>query len=280
MRKHKIIKIIILLLIVIILPVVSKVQTQAVSRQIFITVKINGHIINMDSLPYIKDQRTMVPIRFVAESLNADVEWFGKEKKAVIKDTDKVIELVIGSNKITVNGEEKIMDTTVELVNGRTMVPIRFVAENMDCTVKWDGLTYTALISRENAVVPASCISNRSYTDEDIIWLARIVDVEARGLSMEARLAVANVVLNRRDSSKFPGTIYGVIFDKEYTVQFPPAHKDGFRELVPTSDSVIAAKMALEGINNISSSLYFNNAPFKGKEKDLYKIIDGEYFYY
>src|SRR5690554_1003352 len=128
MRKHKIIKIIILLLIVIILPVVSKVQTQAVSRQIFITVKINGHIINMDSLPYIKDQRTMVPIRFVAESLNADVEWFGKEKKAVIKDTDKVIELVIGSNKITVNGEEKIMDTTVELVNGRTMVPIRFVA--------------------------------------------------------------------------------------------------------------------------------------------------------
>jgi spore germination cell wall hydrolase CwlJ-like protein len=89
------------------------------------------------------------------------------------------------------------------------------------------------------------------------------------------------VVLNRKKSPYFPDTIHDVIFEVDTGyVQFPPAHRSGFRETEPDNKSIIAAKMALEGINNIGDCLYFNNRPFKGKDKDLYKIIEGEYFYY
>lgn len=280
MKKIGFIKISVLLLIVFCISIASTVQTQALSRQIYITIKTNGNCITMDTLPYIKNNRTMVSIRFVAEALNADVEWAGKERKVIIKDDEKTIELFIGSSKILVDGVEYQMDTKAEIVNSRTMVPIRFVAENMNCTVEWDSFTYSVLIIRDDAVIPASYVYNRRYSDEDIIWLARIVTVEARGLSIDGKVSVANVVLNRKASTDFPNSVYNVIFDKEYAVQFPPAYKDGFRESVPTSDSVIAAKMALEGINNISTCLYFNNNPFKSKADDLYKIIEGEYFYY
>ncbi len=280
MKKLRVIKTLTALIALFIMGIVFVGQAQSLSRQIFITVKINGKCVTMDTLPYIKNSRTMVPIRFVAEALNADVEWDGQERKVYINYNKKNIELFIGSNKITVDGIEHLMDTKAEIVNRRTMVPVRFVAENMGCSVEWDAMTYTVLIYRDNAVIPASYINNRNYSDEDIIWLARIVTVEARGLSIDAKVAVANVVLNRKRSTDFPNSIYNVIFDRKYSVQFPPAHKSGFKESIPASESIIASKMALEGINNISACLYFNNAPFKGKADDLYKIIEGEYFYY
>lgn len=70
--------IVFLLVFSVIISITSK--TFAISRQIFITVRINGNIIAMNTLPYIKDNRTMVSLRFVAEALNCDVEWIGEER--------------------------------------------------------------------------------------------------------------------------------------------------------------------------------------------------------
>ncbi|MGI6778914.1 MAG: stalk domain-containing protein [Acetivibrionales bacterium] len=254
--------------------------SNALERIVFITVKLNGNVIKMDVLPYVKDNRTFVPVRFVAEALNANVEWIGEEKKVIITSEDKTIEMFQDSNELVVNGEKQLMDTVVEVLEGRTMVPVRFAAENLDCSVEWDEPTYSVLINKEGAVVPAANIQDRTYTDDDIIWLSRIVSVEGSGLSMDGKLAIANVVLNRKASPDFPDTVYDVIFAKGNSVQFPPAHKEGFNELLPSDDCIIAAKMALEGINNIDKCLYFNNAPFNSRSDKLYKIIDGEYFYY
>lgn len=250
------------------------------SEILFITLKINGQPIYVDTNPYIKQNRTFVPIRFIAEAFNMDVEWIQDEKKAVLKDESITIEMWLDSDRILVNGEEIILDAGIEGKNGRTMVPIRFFAELMGFTVAWDDSTYSVLMNKEGADIPASSLLNRPYTDEDIIWLARIVHVEGRDLSLEGKVAIANVVLNRTKCPDFPNTVYDVIFDTEYSKQFPPAHKPGFTEMVPDKTCVIAAKMALEGINNIDKCLYFNNKPFKGKADDLYKVIDGEYFYF
>lgn len=252
----------------------------AFSEQLFITVKINGQPIFMDANPYVRNDRTFVPIRFVAEAFQMEVEWFQEEKKAVLKNDTKTIEMWIGSDRLLVNGEEVPMDVCIDAVDGRTMVPIRYFGQLMDFKVYWDDLTYSVNLVKEGAEVPADKLFKRPYTDEDLIWLARIVDVEAQGLSLECKVAIANVVLNRKKSPDFPDTIYGVIFDTKYSKQFPPAHRSGFPERVPEKSSIIAAKMALEGINNIDKCLYFNNKPFKNKKNDLYKVIDGEYFYY
>lgn len=264
-----------------IISVFTGTHSSALSEQLFITVKINGQPIFVDTNPYIKQGRTFVPIRFVAEAFNMEVDWIQDEKKAVLKNEETTIEMWLDSNRLVVNGDEKEMDVCIEGVEGRTMVPIRHFAEILDFTVKWSDLTCSVELVKEGVEVPASSLMNRSYTDEDLMWLARIVDVEAHNLGIDAKVAVANVVLNRKKSPSFPNTIYGVIFDTKYSKQFPPAHRSGFNDRVPNKSSVIAAKMALEGINNIDECLFFNDEPFKSKKKDeLYKVIDGEYFYY
>lgn len=274
-------------------------EASALTEQIFVTVKVNDKCIKMDTEPYIKDGRTYVPVRFVAEALGSKVEWIPEEKEILIcentKDKDsktelsetvagtvyanenEAIKLEIGSKEVLAYGQKKEIDVAAELVNGRTMVPLRFVSENLGCDVIWDELTYSVLIYRDDIAVPQQCIENRSYTDEDLLWLARIVHVEVKGLSVNGRVAVANVVLNRVKNPKFPNTIYDVI---HASGQFPPVKKAGFKTLVPSKECIIAAKMALEGINNVENCLYFNNVKFKSKNVTLYKRIDGEYFYY
>lgn len=252
-------------------------HAQELTEQLFITMKINGIPIFTDTNSYVRQNRTLVPIRFVAEAFSMNVEWDGEEKRITLSDDEHTVQLWIDSNKLIVNDEEILMDVNVEGHNGRAMVPVRYLAELKGYEVRWDDSTLSVEMNKEGAEIPASCISSRAYTDEDLLWLARIVHVEGRYLSLDAKVAIANVVLNRTKHPDFPNTIYDVIFAKN---QFPPAHKPGFKELTPDRSCVIAAKMALEGINNIDKCLYFNNRPFKNKSKDLYKQIDGEYFYY
>ncbi|TYQ16555.1 UNVERIFIED_CONTAM: copper amine oxidase-like protein [Acetivibrio alkalicellulosi] len=249
------------------------------SEDVFITVKVNDNYIKMDVQPYIKDDRVFVTLRFVAEALRAQVDWDEEEKKVTVIYDDNEIEMFIDESTFFVNGNEKTMDTTISITDGRTMVPIRFITENFNCSVEWDQLTYTVIIEKEDIDISEDYIYERPYTDEDLMWLARIIHVEGKGLSINAKVAIANVVINRKESSRFPNTIHDVIFDKAYSVQFPPAHRQGFKELDPSECCIIAAKMSLEGVNNIEGALFFNNRPFTSSRVTLFEIIDGMYFY-
>ena len=104
----------------------------------------------------------------------------------------------------------------------------------------------------EPSVPPAS------YDENDVYWLARIIEAEAGGESGEGKLAVANVVLNRVASNSYPDTIYDVIFDTKYGTQFEPT-SNGAIYNTPSEESIEAAKRALSGENNIGGALYFYN---------------------
>ena len=82
------------------------------------------------------NNRTMVPIRVIAETLGAEVEWLVAENTVTIEQEDKVINLVIGELLPS-------LDTTATIINGRTMVPLRYISENLGATVTWFGLTET-----------------------------------------------------------------------------------------------------------------------------------------
>lgn len=251
-------------------------QTYALTEQIFISVKVNADNIKIDSPPYMKNNRTYVSLRNIAEALGADVAWVAEDNKVIVANETKSIEMFPGKEEFYVNSEAKKMDVAAEIANGRIMVPIKFIAENLDCKVKWDESTYTVFISKEGITVPPDHVLKRSYTDTDLLWLARIVHVEVKGMSINTKLAVANVVLNRAKSPSFPNTIYDVIYAPN---QFPPAHKASFKTLTPSRECVIAAKMALEGVNNVGKCYFFNDHPFKSSGVSLYKRMDGMYFY-
>ena len=113
-----------------------------------ITVKVNDTVIRFpDQKPIIQNERTLVPIRFVAEALGYDVDWNEKDNTAVIED-GKII-LYIGTNKAKINGKSVTLDVASTVVRDRTMVPLRVIAETLDCSVDWIGETKTILINQK-----------------------------------------------------------------------------------------------------------------------------------
>lgn len=179
-------------------------------------------------------------------------------------------------------GEETLpLPVAVSLRDSRTMVPVRALARALELEVRYDPKTCTATIlspdqpsggtqkpeqqPEQTPSVPSAPSApsepsdpSASYDENDVYWLARIIEAEAGGESGEGKLAVANVVLNRVASGSYPDTIYDVIFDTKYGTQFEPT-SNGAIYNTPSEESIEAAKRALSGENNIGGALYFYN---------------------
>ena len=96
------------------------------------------------------------------------------------------------------------------------------------------------------------------YDADVLYWLSRIISAESRGESLIGQIAVGNVVLNRTRSTDFPNTVYDVIFDTKFGVQFTPILNGTIYD-PPCESSVIAAKICLEGYSISDKIVYFLN---------------------
>ncbi len=195
---------------------------------------------------------------------------------------DTEIEIAAGSNKALVNGKEVKLDAAARIVNDRLLVPIRFVGESFGAEVSWDSKTYTVVMQKDGHSVDMSLVDT-SYAENDLNWLAKIVHAEAQGESDEGKTGVANVVLNRVESSEFPNTVYDVVFDRQYGVQFTPI-ANGAIYNDPARESYAAAKKALKGENVVGDSLYFCNPAISTNfwimnNRTFYKTIGKHDFY-
>lgn len=103
----------------------------------------------IDVAPYIKDNRTYVPVRYLAYSLGVlqdGVVWDGSTQQVGIIKDDTQINLTIGNATMTVNEEPVTMDVAPEITNNRTFLPVRWVAEALGATVEWNDSTRQATI--------------------------------------------------------------------------------------------------------------------------------------
>lgn len=89
-------------------------------------------------MPKIINDRTLVPVRFIAESLGGEVSWNDAKKKVGITLNGKTIELVLGKAEISVNGRTNTLDVPAQSIEGRTMLPLRAVTEALGMDVFWD----------------------------------------------------------------------------------------------------------------------------------------------
>ena len=104
------------------------------------SIKVNDNAVDFpDAKPFIdNNDRTQIPIRAVAEMLDSEVAWDDTSKTAKITSkTGDIVTLTIGSDIMTVNGENVKMDTTAIIKDERTYIPVRFVAEVLGLTVEW-----------------------------------------------------------------------------------------------------------------------------------------------
>ena len=104
-----------------------------------IKVLVNGTRYYTDPLPYIKNDRTMVPMRRVFEILNADVQWNNEERSVTATKGSDIIKLYIGSSTAYKNGEAMKLEAAPEiLASAGRHGSLRFVAEALSCSVDWD----------------------------------------------------------------------------------------------------------------------------------------------
>lgn len=111
-----------------------------------IKVNLNNEFLVFDVPAKIISDRTMVPLRFIFEKLNAKVTWVDETREIILKGDDTDITLQIDSNIALVNGEETEIDVPPVIDNGKTLIPIRFLAENLGYDVEWNQEQQMAVI--------------------------------------------------------------------------------------------------------------------------------------
>lgn len=133
-----------------------------------INVFVNASEIEFDVEPTIIDGRTMVPLRAIFEALGASVEWDNETRSVTSVKGGTYVSLSIDSNVINVNGVDKALDVPAQIVQDRTLVPVRAISEAFDCSVEWVNETRSVLIyTSTQVIVDVSSIphyTNSPYT--------------------------------------------------------------------------------------------------------------------
>lgn len=103
-----------------------------------IKVIVDGIVVNFDVQPQIIDGRTMVPLRAIFEALGATVNWNESTKTITANKGDLFVKCAIGSYSMDTSSGTKTIDVPPTIINSRTLVPARFIAEGFNCDVQWD----------------------------------------------------------------------------------------------------------------------------------------------
>lgn len=220
-----------------------------------------------------------IPVRAYFTALGASVSYNSASRTMTVKAAGLDLSLTDGGYVIYAN-DRPIFNFTPNVVmsNGRMYAPASSLMKITGQRVEVGGGrasiggTYSPLAHAKTY-----------YRDDEVFWLARIITAEARGESLLGQIAVGNVIMNRVASKLYPSTIYGVIFDRKWGVQFSPI-LDGSIYNTPTYTATLAAKIILEGTRLSSDSLFFLNpvtaqSSWIVKSREYLYTIGGHDFY-
>ena len=215
------------------------------------TLRVNGAPVDASG-SYVHQNTTYVPLRTITEALRPDAEVDWVKDRAVVRAEGLKLTARPGDAYIEANGRTLYAKDGVHLKAGRTLVPVRVLAEALGATVDWNPATGVVSVNGGG-----SATTQPDYNREDkLYWLSRIINAESGNQVLEGRIAVGNVVMNRVNSPKFPNNIYDVLYQKN---QFSPA-SSGSLKRTPNEGSVIAAKLVLDGAQVVPNALFFSRA--------------------
>lgn len=129
-------------------------QKNASSEIPDIKIIMNGSQLYTDVAPFIQEGRTLVPMRAIFEALDTEVTWDDTTKTATAKNDNTVISITNNSKTVLVDGKEVALDVPATIVNGRFVVPVRFISETFGATVDWNGIKRIITITGGKALYP------------------------------------------------------------------------------------------------------------------------------
>ncbi len=155
MIKHN--KILLKIILTIMFVFCISISAVAANEDIVVSLQIGNPIMQVNGVqteiddgravaPIVNNGRTLVPIRAIIEAFGGKVSWDNNTRTATLKMDDDVIKLTIDSTTAYLNNKKTILDVAPCAVNGRTMLPIRFVAEGFNLGVSWNNRTQTVCI--------------------------------------------------------------------------------------------------------------------------------------
>lgn len=119
-----------------------------------VTVTVNNETLQFPTQdPVIVDGRTLVPVRTIIETFDAKVDWIDEDgvQKVIVNTADKNISMTINSKELYVNGErQEDLEVPAQLINDKTLVPLRVISEALGCNVSWVQETKTVVIESQN----------------------------------------------------------------------------------------------------------------------------------
>jgi len=196
-----------------------------------------------------------VPLRSTALLLSPSAKISWENNHAVVRTSSLTITAHPGDCYIDANGRMLYVKDSVRIVNGTTMIPARVLAKALGASVYWDAASQTVCVNSGSGTIKSG---DDFYNSDSVYWLSRIINAESSGEPMTGKIAVGNVIMNRVASADFPNTIYDVIFDSAGGTQFTPV-ANGTINNAPSADSILAAKLCLDGASVVGKSLFFFN---------------------
>jgi N-acetylmuramoyl-L-alanine amidase len=112
-----------------------------------VSLQVDGKAVNTDAGPVIIKERTLIPARAVFESMGATVTWNEASRLVEVSLGTGTVQLTIDSKSAVVNGKQISMEVPALVVGDRTMIPVRFVAESLNCGIGWDGDSRTVKVT-------------------------------------------------------------------------------------------------------------------------------------
>ncbi len=161
---------------------------------------------NKEVKPFLKNNKTLVPVGFIAQSFGANVAWDPRTSTVTVKQGSNSVKLSLGSNKIYINNVEKALATPAESINGRTYIPLRDLVEALNKKVFYDkGLI---IISDQENIIDKTTEAN--LVNEIISWF--IGEQSSTAVSTPAvTVPKSQEILTIKDIAAFDESVVSVI---------------------------------------------------------------------
>lgn len=193
-----------------------------------------------------------IPFRAAASALGASYSYSSSTKTATMTASGLTLTASSGCYVTYANGRALFSIMPAVIMNdGRLYIPADIFAKATGLALSADSDSITLSGSYKPLVS-----ADKFYRADEVLWLGRIIHAEAVGEPLLGQIAVGNVVLNRVKSAYYPNTIYGVIFDRKYGVQFSPI-LNGTIYNTPSYNATLAAKICLDGYDISGGAFFF-----------------------
>jgi len=206
------------------------------------------------------EDTTFAALRDFVELHAPDAEFTYNNGTVTVAYENTYMEFHEGAIYYYVNGRVLPLDRVCFETDGTFYVPIRALALIYSYNVAWSEPEQTVTLSPNGEEL---LTGEEFYNYDEYMLMARLINAESGNQPLKGKIAVGNVIMNRVADPRFPSTISGVIYDRSCGIQFTTAY-NGSLNKKPNEESLLAAKLCLEGYSVTDSCLYFLNPRISG----------------